>query len=725
MGWLDEASAAAHGAAEGLTFGMSDKIVGAINATAGMALDPELRKKGWAANYEMASGAVADANKRAEEEHGTAFKAGEYGSMIVGGIETLGIKGVEKAASLGAKGLGKLANSIPLGKVAKAAEEGIDATKGFASGALNKGLEAAKAATSKTTEWVGGKIAQASKFGGEAVDTAKALTKTAVEKGKTVINAGKKLGKEAIETGGKYLNKGKEVLKTGANFVKGKVGQAMRFAGKMARGAGNVLLNMLPFGGGGEQPGGSSDASAGGSSRMYSGGAGALSSMISAPHPTSLTLPDSPSSMGIGPAAGGFAAGAMAGGGGGGDAKDWLSKIYQILTQIHATAEKISGDTTGLVRSSSMKDISSDLASAQLQGMRTEGGGGGGSYSFGGSGSSGSGGGWRSKLGKMAVGGGILAGLFGGKSQASESTTSPLSQEETMAKEILAEKMPATTKIAEKNEMMGSEDKSGKYSPFIVDKALGDTVKHFESGKAGAGAVSTGKGDAGGASYGTYQLASKTGTLQNFLKKSGYSDQFKGLTPGSSEFNAKWKEIAKSDPKFGEAQHEFIKGTHYDPQMKKLQKAGIDLSQKGKAVQESIWSTSVQFGGGTGLIEKALKGKDVSKMSDSEVVAAIQDYKIANNESLFKSSDPKTRAGTLKRANLEKSELLALANDRSSNLTPPPTQVASAPAQAKSVPKPTTSDAPKQNQNDNIKIMSVRNDEPSFLQWMFGNFQKV
>lgn len=195
----------------------------------------------------------------------------------------------------------------------------------------------------------------------------------------------------------------------------------------------------------------------------------------------------------------------------------------------------------------------------------------------------------------------------------------------------------------------------------LKDWVLGQTSKMFESGKGGAGTVSTGRGDAGGASYGTYQLSSKTGTLDEFLKDSGYAKQFQGLRPGSSEFNAKWKEIAQNDPNFGNAQHDFIKRTHFDKQMAHLKKGGVDLSGRGAAVQDAVWSTSVQFGGSTDIIKKALKGQDPSKMSDEDIVRAIQEYKKANNDSLFKSSSDAVRAGTLKREQSEEDRLVALA----------------------------------------------------------------
>jgi hypothetical protein len=204
------------------------------------------------------------------------------------------------------------------------------------------------------------------------------------------------------------------------------------------------------------------------------------------------------------------------------------------------------------------------------------------------------------------------------------------------------------------------------------DWVLGKTSKWFESGKSGASTVSTGKGDKGGPSYGTYQLSSKEGTLQNFLKSTKYGATFGGLVPGSKEFNQRWKQVAEMDPDFGKAQHDFIKATHYDPQVQKLMNAGIDVSKRGSAVHDAIWSTSVQFGGDTELIKNALKGKDANKISEAEFVGAIQDYKIANNDQLFRSSAPKVRAGTLSRAAQEKDLLIGLANVSSR----PPVQTA-------------------------------------------------
>lgn len=221
---------------------------------------------------------------------------------------------------------------------------------------------------------------------------------------------------------------------------------------------------------------------------------------------------------------------------------------------------------------------------------------------------------------------------------------------------------------------------------------LGQTSKMFESGKGGAGTVSSGKGDYGGASYGTYQLAKNTGTLQEFLRGTEYGKQFEGLKPGSKEFNDKWKQVAATDPNFGDAQHDFIKRSHFDPAMSKLGKAGLDFSGRGAAVKDAVWSTSVQFGsgGGSRMIQKALDKMDVSSMSDAQIVSAIQDYKLANNDALFKSSSQKVRDSTAARATAEKGRLISLAAAEA-----PAVVSAPAPPSVSVREAPRISDAPK------------------------------
>jgi hypothetical protein len=174
----------------------------------------------------------------------------------------------------------------------------------------------------------------------------------------------------------------------------------------------------------------------------------------------------------------------------------------------------------------------------------------------------------------------------------------------------------------------------GKSSPApeAYSGELGGISKKYESGSLGAGAVSSGRGDPGGASYGTYQLASKTGTLKKFLSSSGYGDQFSGMSPGSAEFNAKWKEIANSDPNFGKAQHEFIKQTHYDPAIKKAAELGYDVNDP--RVQEAVWSGSVQHGGINKILSRAAGSDGFSNMSAEDQVKSFYETRSQYTDSL-------------------------------------------------------------------------------------------
>lgn len=155
-------------------------------------------------------------------------------------------------------------------------------------------------------------------------------------------------------------------------------------------------------------------------------------------------------------------------------------------------------------------------------------------------------------------------------------------------------------------------------------------------------------------------MSSKLGVVQDFIKRMGYVDFFKGTSPGNKEFSDRWKELATL-PKFGEDQHEYIKQTHYEPQLKYLKENGIDLTTRGNAVKDMVWSTSVQFGPRTTIIRYVLSENEYNQsMEDYTIIELVQNYKIKNNDKLFKSSSDRVKAGTLERAKAELKSLLTL-----------------------------------------------------------------
>jgi hypothetical protein len=192
---------------------------------------------------------------------------------------------------------------------------------------------------------------------------------------------------------------------------------------------------------------------------------------------------------------------------------------------------------------------------------------------------------------------------------------------------------------------------------------LGTTSEHYESGGRGPGVISSGKGDHGGASYGCYQLSSKLGVVQDYIKQSKYKSRFDGLQIGTQEFNSEWKRIASEDKNgFSHDQYLFIKKTHYEAQLGFLAKHGISIKHKRAAIHDMIWSTSVQYGPYTNLIVKAVAGLSLDSATDVQIITAVQDYKHDSVETKFHSS-PTLWPGLKARAISEKAKLLKLEND--------------------------------------------------------------
>ncbi len=173
---------------------------------------------------------------------------------------------------------------------------------------------------------------------------------------------------------------------------------------------------------------------------------------------------------------------------------------------------------------------------------------------------------------------------------------------------------------------------------------LGALSEKYESGGRGPATVSSGVGDPGGVSYGTYQLASKIGRADEFVKKH-YAKEFEGLKGGSDEFTKKWKELAKADPDGLKAkEHDFIRETHYDPQVAKVLKdVKLDVSKQSAALRDVVWSVAVHHGPNTDVITTATK----SLLSDGKKIDAITD--VALIPAIYAERGKKNEDGTLAR----------------------------------------------------------------------------
>ncbi|MEE9434507.1 MAG: LysM domain-containing protein [Sphingorhabdus sp.] len=215
-------------------------------------------------------------------------------------------------------------------------------------------------------------------------------------------------------------------------------------------------------------------------------------------------------------------------------------------------------------------------------------------------------------------------------------------------------------------------------------RALGNLSKKYEVSSGGPGTVSTGRGDRGGVSYGSYQLASKMDRPRQFLKGDGkrWLDEFGGAEQGSAAFSRVWKAIAKREEQaFHDAQHAYIKRTHYDKQVVKIKSlSGVDIDSRSRALQDVVWSTAVQHGPNSSMIGKVLKeleNKPGAAGYDRDAIVAIYGErgrrKADGNLAHFSRNSQGVQEGVAKRFRNELNDALGMlsAEGAVETITPP------------------------------------------------------
>lgn len=157
----------------------------------------------------------------------------------------------------------------------------------------------------------------------------------------------------------------------------------------------------------------------------------------------------------------------------------------------------------------------------------------------------------------------------------------------------------------------------------------------------------------GGWSYGTYQIETKSGTMNdylNYLKQNlSYQPFYNSLQQaggynaalnGSNSFENVWQELSKN-PDFLESQHNFIMDKKLKPALNAVSDIqGLDFDKRSPVVKDVLFSTADQHGeSGASIVFHRALGDDVNNLSDEDIINKIYDER-SNVKRYFRSSSP-------------------------------------------------------------------------------------
>lgn len=205
---------------------------------------------------------------------------------------------------------------------------------------------------------------------------------------------------------------------------------------------------------------------------------------------------------------------------------------------------------------------------------------------------------------------------------------------------------------------------------------LGSLSEKYEAARAGSKAI--GYDSTGGTSYGKYQIASKTGTMDEFLnytknRNPEVYERLKNAGPANSggkggKFAEEWKALA-GEGKLADLEHGFIKSTHYDKQLERIRKSNPAMAKQiegSKALQDVLWSTSVQQRNlSKGIFNNSWK----EGISNEDFIRNIYAERGADGgKKYFSRSTEGVRQSVLKRYGREAADALALEKKQSKGM---------------------------------------------------------
>jgi murein DD-endopeptidase MepM/ murein hydrolase activator NlpD len=195
---------------------------------------------------------------------------------------------------------------------------------------------------------------------------------------------------------------------------------------------------------------------------------------------------------------------------------------------------------------------------------------------------------------------------------------------------------------------------------------LGSLSQKYESGAAGSMAV--GRDRSGGTSYGKYQIASKVGSMDAFLKllqKNDPEAHARLMAAGPQDagtegkFAQEWKKLA-GEGKIQKSEREFAVDKIFQPAMKGIKDQDLSKMIGGnKGLQEMMFSMAIQHGGAgaPAILNKVFKkGMTPQQLTEASYAERGAD----GGQRYFGKSSEGERAGVVSRFGREKQDVLAM-----------------------------------------------------------------
>ena len=206
-------------------------------------------------------------------------------------------------------------------------------------------------------------------------------------------------------------------------------------------------------------------------------------------------------------------------------------------------------------------------------------------------------------------------------------------------------------------------------------KDLGKLAAQFESGSDGIAAIGYDRN--GGTSYGKYQIASRPGTMTQFIEflQDEAPDMAKRLAAaGPANTGSRtgtmpeaWRELASQQPeRFEKLQEKFIHESHYLPARSTLAQYGYQTEKLSPAMQEVLFSTAVQHGpaGASRIFARAAEriglSADTQQRQEQQLIQEI--YTLRADQ--FGSSTPQVQMAVRRRMAQEQQLAMTMSHQK-------------------------------------------------------------